>query len=161
MIASIEHDLTKNTDATTSTSPDTKDQNTLDHYNSSKHMPPIQITVPSASVKCGRRRPIKHSVQAKFTFLSDVFSVANHFDFFTTSDVSLKMSQFTVSRRKEISGLLEKEVFKIIDLNDILSNARVFNSQFVDEIQNAGTDKAFEKSRLIIQAYNNQEKALF
>jgi hypothetical protein len=30
----------------------------------------------------------------------------------------------------------------------------------VDEIKNPGTDKAFEKSRLVVQAYNDQEKEL-
>ena len=160
MVAGIEDDLDKNTDATTSTNPDTVDQNTPDHYDSSKHTPPIETTVSPAPVKRGRGRPRKHPVQANFTSLSDVFSVANHSDSFTTSDVSLKQSQFTVSRQKEISGLLEKGVFKVVNPNDVLPNARVFNSRFVDEIKNVGTDKAFEKSRLIIQAYNDQEKGL-
>jgi hypothetical protein len=30
----------------------------------------------------------------------------------------------------------------------------------MDEIKNLGTDKAFEKSRLVVQAYNNQGKEL-
>ena len=30
----------------------------------------------------------------------------------------------------------------------------------MDEIKNPGTDKAFEKSQLVVQAYNNQEKEL-
>ena len=37
---------------------------------------------------------------------------------------------------------------------------RLFNSRFVDEIKNKGTDKAFEKSRLVVQAYNDLEKEL-
>ena len=37
---------------------------------------------------------------------------------------------------------------------------KVFNSRFVDEIKNLGTNKAFKKSRLVIQAYNNPEKDL-
>ena len=31
----------------------------------------------------------------------------------------------------------------------------IFNSRFVNKIKYLGTDKAFEKSRLIIQAYND------
>ena len=33
---------------------------------------------------------------------------------------------------------------------DVLEGVRIFNSQFIDEIKNAGTDKAFKKSRLVI-----------
>jgi hypothetical protein len=40
------------------------------------------------------------------------------------------------------------------------SGTRLFNSRFVDEIKNKGTDKAFKKSRLVVQAYNDQEKEL-
>ncbi len=45
-------------------------------------------------------------------------------------------------------------------MTDILQGVRIFNLRFVDEIKNAGTDKAFEKSRLVVQAYNDYEKEL-
>jgi hypothetical protein len=35
---------------------------------------------------------------------------------------------------------------------------RIFNSRFVDEIKNKGTEKEYKKSRLVVQAYNNSEK---
>ena len=71
-----------------------------------------------------------------------------------------KGNQFTASRQKEISGLLEKGVFKLVQFEDIPAGARVFNSRFVDEIKNAGTEKVFEKSRLVLQAYNDINKSL-
>ena len=37
---------------------------------------------------------------------------------------------------------------------------RLFNLRFINKIKNKGTDKAFKKSQLIIQAYNNLEKEL-
>jgi hypothetical protein len=37
---------------------------------------------------------------------------------------------------------------------------RLFNSRFVDEVKNPGTDTAFEKSQLVVQAYNDEEKEL-
>jgi hypothetical protein len=37
---------------------------------------------------------------------------------------------------------------------------RIFNSRFIDEIKDIGTDKTFEKSRLVIQAYNNLKKSI-
>jgi hypothetical protein len=67
---------------------------------------------------------------------------------------------FTESRRKEINGLLEKGVFETVNISDVPEGVRIFNSRFVDEVKNAGTDKAFEKSRLVVQAYNDQGKDL-
>ena len=57
-------------------------------------------------------------------------------------------------------GLLEKGVFQVIKLTNVPMGVRLFNLQFVDEVKNAGTNKAFEKSRLVVQAYNDQEKQL-
>ena len=42
----------------------------------------------------------------------------------------------------------------------MLKGVRFFNSQFINKIKNKGTNKAFKKSQLIIQAYNNLEKKL-
>ncbi|KAE8549025.1 hypothetical protein EYB25_007540 [Talaromyces marneffei] len=53
--------------------------------------------------------------------------------------------QFTESQRKEINRLTEKGVFEAVDPKDVPLNIRIFNLQFVDEIKNPGTDKAFEK----------------
>ncbi|KAE8553803.1 hypothetical protein EYB25_002341 [Talaromyces marneffei] len=66
--------------------------------------------------------------------------------------------QFTESRRKEINGLTEKGVFEAVDPKDVPLNIRIFNLRFVDEIKNPRTDKAFEKSRLVVQAYNDADK---
>jgi len=43
---------------------------------------------------------------------------------------------------------------------DILQGVQLFNSRFVNKIKNKGTNKAFKKSQLVIQAYNNLEKEL-
>src|SRR5438045_7318704 len=77
---------------------------------------------------------------------------------FTQEDVK---HQFRSSCQKELTGLLEKGVFQIVNLADIPSGSRLFNSWFIDEIKNLGTDTAFEKSRLVVQAYNNDKKKLF
>ena len=68
---------------------------------------------------------------------------------------ALHHSQFRASRQKELTGLLEKGVFEITKLADVPQGVRLFNSRFVDEIKNLGTDKAFEKSQLVVQAYND------
>ncbi|KAI0993306.1 hypothetical protein K3495_g14878, partial [Podosphaera aphanis] len=53
--------------------------------------------------------------------------------------------------------LLDRGVFEIVDKNCIPKNARLFGSRFVDTVKNQGTEKAFEKSRLV-QAYNDNVK---
>ena len=40
----------------------------------------------------------------------------------------------------------------------MLKGTRIFNSRFVDETKNKGTDKELQKSRLVVQAYNDDEK---
>jgi hypothetical protein len=65
---------------------------------------------------------------------------------------------FIKSRCKEINGLLEKKVFEFIHKSEIPKGTRIFDSRFIDEIKNEGTTKAYEKSRLVIQAYNDQGK---
>jgi hypothetical protein len=57
---------------------------------------------------------------------------------------------FIESWYKEINGLLKKSVFKFINTVDILKGVKIFNSQFVDEIKNTKTDKAFKKFKLVI-----------
>jgi hypothetical protein len=63
------------------------------------------------------------------------------------------------SRHKEINGLLERGVFAIVNEADISQDIRIFNSRFVDEIKNSGTNEAYEKSRLVVQAYDDQNKS--
>ena len=65
---------------------------------------------------------------------------------------------FTDSRRKEINGLLEIGTFGVVTISDVSSRMRIFNSRFVNEIKNERTTTAFEKSRLVVQVYNNHGK---
>jgi hypothetical protein len=113
--------------------------------------PPVESTpehtdpiVPTGPVKRGRGRSRK--------FLSPAANVI-----FNIISVD---SSFTAFRQKEIADLLEKEVFLPINKRDVSSNIRIFNSRFVDEVKNPGTEKAFEKSRLMVQAFNDQNKTL-
>lgn len=62
--------------------------------------------------------------------------------------------------KKKITRLLDKSVFKIVTSKNISSNAQIFNYRFVDKVKHAGIDKAYKKSWLVVQAYNNQEKDL-
>ncbi|KAI1002946.1 hypothetical protein K3495_g5254 [Podosphaera aphanis] len=66
--------------------------------------------------------------------------------------------QFKESRPKEINGLLEKGNFEVVQDCIVPADTGVFNSRFVDEVKFKGTDKAFEESRLVVQAYNDHGK---
>ena len=130
--------------------PNNAESDPTNHEPQNPESDPISEPV-SAPVKRGRGRPRKHPAQANLCFVMK--EDENQFPM-------KKGNQFTASRQKEISGPLEKGVFKIVQFEDIPAGARVFNSRFVDEIKNAGTEKAFEKSRLVVQAYNDINKSL-
>ena len=74
--------------------------------------------------------------------------------------VLVQKTLFTDSWYKEINGLLKKGVFVVIAERDIPQGVYIFNLRFIDKIKHFGTDKAFKKSRLVIQAYNDQGKDL-
>lgn len=80
----------------------------------------------------------------------------NKFDAFI-KNADMELTQYTAFRQKKIAGLPEKGVFKVVITKDIPSNASIFNSRFVDKIKNPGIDKAYEKIRLVVQAYNDQK----
>ena len=61
---------------------------------------------------------------------------------------------------KKINNLLEKSVFKVISISEVPKSIRIFNSHFVDKIKNIGAATAFEKFRLVVQAYNNHGKKM-
>ncbi len=67
-------------------------------------------------------------------------------DTFTNKDADAQLPQYTVSRQQKIARLLEKILFKVVIPEKILSNARVFNSCFVNEIKDPCTDNAHQKS---------------
>lgn len=91
-----------------------------------------------------------------------IYKLLTRFQYMANISVFLKNNTFKPSfnklQRKKINGLLEKDAFIVISISDILSGIKIFNSCFVDEIKNKGIATAFEKSRFIIQAYDNSGK---
>ncbi len=85
---------------------------------------------------------------------------------FLQDDVDSSSSTFTPiptfaeSRRKEINDLLKRQIFELIIISKVSKNVRIFNFRFVDEIKHSDTSQAYEKSRLIVQTYNDHEKTL-
>ena len=85
-----------------------------------------------------RGRPRKHLIATE-TSIADI-----------TVFINQGITVFTNSRSSKINGLLEKGVFRVVNRGDVPQGVRIFNSRFVDEIKYPRTDKAFEKSRLVV-----------
>jgi hypothetical protein len=79
-------------------------------------------------------------------------------DIIITDTQSKPQPNFTSSRQKKLNGLIKREVFEFVKNTDTPVNARIFNSRFIDQIKREGTPKAYEKSQLVIQAYNDDSK---
>ena len=92
-------------------------------------MNPTAIPPAVTPVKRGRGRPRKYPLD-------------------TANITVFLQTDFTESRLAEVSGLLEKGVFEVV--TTVPEGTRIFNSRFVDEVKNKGTDKALNKSRLVV-----------
>ena len=97
------------------------------------------------SIKRGRGRPRKQS-NAQLNQSNLAVFLLNKID----SSTSSPRIPYAESRRKEINDLLNKRIFDVIALTDVLSGVKLFNFRFVDEIKNPSTSTAFEKSRLVV-----------
>ncbi len=91
-------------------------------------------------------------------FLQDD-EISNQFEE-TLSSISSLISIFENTRRKEINDLLKKRVFELITINVVLRDVRIFNFRLIDEIKHFDTTETYEKSRLVVQIYNDHDKAL-
>jgi hypothetical protein len=80
-----------------------------------------------------------------------------HSNLFECSSLSVLISIFAKSRRKEISDLLKKRVFELIIIDAVLRNVRIFNFRFVNEIKHSDIADVYEKFRLVIQTYNDHD----
>ncbi|KAJ5743510.1 hypothetical protein N7533_010612 [Penicillium manginii] len=68
---------------------------------------------------------------------------------------------FNQSRNEEIEGLIARGMFDFLQYDPVKhADAHIFNSHLVNEIKGKATGTPFEKSRLVIQAYNNEGKEM-
>jgi hypothetical protein len=92
-------------------------------------------------------------------FLQDDDSLSNQFEEILLF-ISFFTSIFENSRRKEINELLKRRVFQLVIIENVFRDFWIFNFRFVDEIKHSCTSDAYEKFRLVIQTYNDQDKTL-
>lgn len=96
-----------------------------------------------ALVECDCRKPRKHPEQVKI--------VSDKLDIFTNKHANAQLSAFGQKQ-----GVFEKNVFKIVILDKVVTpeevpnSTQVFNSYFVDEVKDPYTDKVYEKSYLVM-----------
>jgi hypothetical protein len=68
---------------------------------------------------------------------------------------------FEASNMQEIEGLMARGVFQFERYDpDKFDGVRIFKSRMVNEIKGKATDAPFEKSRLVIQGYNDDGKEI-
>ena len=66
---------------------------------------------------------------------------------------------FQASDKQEIDGLIARGVFKFEKYDPTkFDEVRIFKLRMVNEIKGKATDAPFEKSRLVIQGYNDDGK---
>ncbi len=137
-----------------------------DQFVASNQESKSEISSDSSKRDCDRSR----KYFASTAYLSFVFNTTVDFAFASISllviafkfdsIIHIAFSQFAESRQKEINDLIEKDVFQSINKNDVSFDVRIFNFRFVNEIKHLDIDKAFEKSRLVMQIFNDQNKNL-
>lgn len=110
------------------------------------------------SVKQSRKQPRKYPKQVNIITPLDICFLINKFDIFINKNTNIKPAKYIVFKHKKIVEIVEKSVFKVITIINILINVQIFNSCFVDKIKNRNINKAYKKNWLVIQAYNNQKK---
>jgi hypothetical protein len=122
--------------------------NTISLIESQDNSFAIDSIICTESIKRGREQSRKYST-----------SIA-YLNFTLNSITDSTVSRFIASRQQKMTELLEKKVFLSIRKTDVLSDVRIFSSRFVNEIKHFDTNKAFEKFRLVVQAFKNQNKTL-
>ena len=118
---------------------------------------PLSVrAAPSPPAEHGHKQPEMHPKQVKI--------VSDKLETFTANKYA--DAQLSASGQKEIQGLLEKDDFKVVTSDKLVmpkkvqSSTQVFNSHFVNNIKDPYTDKAYEKSRLVMHTYNDKMKNL-
>ena len=68
---------------------------------------------------------------------------------------------FKASQKQEINGLIIRRIFNLIEFDPIkYISIRIFNSKLINEIKGKIINNLYEKSKLIIQGYNNEKKEI-
>jgi transposase InsO family protein len=64
-------------------------------------------------------------------------------------------SRFDQARQKEFRGLMDRNTFRVVK-RSAAAGHRVYGMRYVDALKNFGEGTEYEKSRLVVQAYNDE-----
>ena len=111
----------------------------------------LENSVQSLEDSTPRRNPSRPR-QRLTRFQNNIIDITIYMFKFTPSSFKFMLffANFQTSRLKKFNELLEKRVFEIIYIDDLFTEARVFESRFMNQMKNEEIEKAFEKSRLVI-----------
>ncbi len=111
--------------------------------------------------KRGRGRPKKNATNTSATENTAYITTKEQADY----ELSLKLRRqgiittssepFKLSNRKEIDALVTRRVFAFEQYDKQKHAGRIFKSRIVREVKGKQTSTPYEKSRLVIQAYND------
>jgi hypothetical protein len=111
--------------------------------------------------KRGRGRPKKNATNTSATENTAYITAKEQADY----ELSLKLRRqgiittsskpFELSDRKEIDALVARGVFAFEQYDKQKHAGRIFKSRIVREVKGKQTSTPYEKSRLVIQAYND------
>jgi len=67
---------------------------------------------------------------------------------------------FQESQQREIDSLIIRGIFEFVRYDLNVHKGRIFNSRLMNKVKEKSTETPYEKSRLIIQAYNDAGKGV-
>jgi hypothetical protein len=130
--------------------------------NDSEYRPIVVRKPPTEIRRSGRTRKTPHHLDQDSVFMT--YKEQSDFDLAiklrAKGKIKTSGDPFEASIKEELKALRALEVFKIVEFDPCKhGNIRIFNSRFVNEIKGK-TTILYKKSRLVIQAYSNDGKAV-
>ena len=130
--------------------------------NDSEYRPTVVRKPPTEIRRSGRTRKTPHHLDQDSVFMTHKEQSDFDLAIKLRAEGKIKTSgdPFEASIKEELKALRASGVFKIVKFDPCKhGNIRIFNSRFVNEIKGK-TTIPYEKSRLVIQAYSDDGKAV-
>ena len=67
-------------------------------------------------------------------------------------------TEFTEAKRKELQGLIDRQVFSVVDKKDVPANANILRTRFLLVIKDSGTPEELCKARLVVRGNKDADK---
>ena len=117
-------------------------------------------------VKRGRGRPRGSKVKSNPPQNDSFLSTKEHHDLEPSKQlrrigkITTPGEPFEASNGKEFDALIAGGIFRFEKYDPLRHTERIFNSQMVREVKNNNTELPYEKSRLVVQGFNDEGKSV-